>query len=178
MKRNELIMLSRALAFAARKHRDQRRKDISASPYINHPIALMDVLVSEGGVERVEILCAALLHDTLEDTETTTEELQEMFGETVTRIVMEVTDDITLPKLERKQAQIAHASHLSPAAKAVKLADKISNLRDVEHSPPAGWSLARRQQYYDWAKAVIDALRGEHPELEAVFDRQYQNRPA
>lgn len=177
MNETELKILTKALAFAAHKHRDQRRKDPSASPYINHPIALVDILVNEGGINQFEVLCGAILHDTVEDTETTEKELREAFGEDISRIVMEVTDDKSLEKHERKRAQVKHSPHLSTEAKAVKLADKISNLRDVEHSPPSDWPLERRQQYFDWAKEVIDGLRREHPELEAIFDRQYRNRP-
>jgi GTP diphosphokinase / guanosine-3',5'-bis(diphosphate) 3'-diphosphatase len=172
-----LPLLTRALVFAAHKHRDQRRKDPGASPYINHPIGLADVLVNEGGVTQTEILCAALLHDTVEDTKTSPEELSELFGAVISHIVMEVTDDKNLPKKVRKRVQIEHAGSLSREAKAVKLADKICNLRDVEQAAPPDWSLARRQEYYDWAKEVVDGLRGEFPLLEAVFDRQYQRRP-
>src|SRR5574341_149609 len=162
----ELALLLKALAFAAHKHRDQRRKDPEASPYINHPIALADVLVNEGGVRDVEVLCAALLHDTVEDTATTSEELERAFGPRIARIVAEVTDDKTLSKSERKRLQIEHAAALSPEAKLVKLADKICNLRDVAERPPATWDLARRREYFDWAKQVIDRLRGAHRGLE------------
>jgi GTP diphosphokinase / guanosine-3',5'-bis(diphosphate) 3'-diphosphatase len=177
MDEKDLSMLVKALAFSAHKHKDQRRRDSAASPYINHPIALVDVLVNEGGVTDIDTICGALLHDTVEDTETTEDELVSAFGEVIASIVMEVTDDQSLVKHERKQAQIDHAPHLSGQAKAVKLADKISNLRDVETNPPSGWSLARRQAYFDWAKQVIDGLRGEHATLEGVFDRQYAKRP-
>ena len=173
----DLSLLLRALAFAAHKHRDQRRKDVAASPYINHPIALADVLVNEGGVEEIEVLCAALLHDTIEDTDTTRDEVAGAFGERVAAIVAEVTDDKTLAKAERKEAQVEHAAHISREAKLVKLADKICNLRDVVAHPPAGWSLERRREYFDWAKRVVDRLRGAHPGLEAVFDAAHARRP-
>ena len=174
--KNELARLLKALAFAAHKHRDQRRKDPAASPYINHPIALADVLVNEGGVTDIEVLCAALLHDTLEDTATTLHELEEAFGPRVARIVAEVTDDQDLTKAERKRLQIEHAALLSPEAKLVKLADKICNLRDVAERPPASWDLARRREYFDWAKRVVDGLRGAHSRLEAAFDAAYAMR--
>lgn len=173
----ELGLILRALAFAAHKHKDQRRKDVGASPYINHPIALANILCNEGGITDPHVLCAALLHDTVEDTETTPEELAEDFGEAIRNIVMEVTDDKTLPKAERKRLQIEHAAHASPSAKLVKLADKISNLRDVADTPPADWDLERKQKYFDWAKKVVDQVRGVHPELEAVFDSTYARRP-
>ena len=174
---SELALLLKALAFAAHKHRDQRRKDADASPYINHPIALADVLVNEGGVSDVEVVCAALLHDTVEDTATTPQELVDAFGPRIARIVAEVTDDQRLPKAERKRLQIEHAPHISREAKLVKLADKLCNLRDVAERPPAGWSLERRQEYFDWARRVIDGLRGTHARLEAAFDAAYAGRP-
>lgn len=174
--KSELALLLKALAFAAHKHRDQRRKDADASPYINHPIALADVLVNEGGVSDVEVLCAALLHDTVEDTATTPQELEEIFGPRIARIVAEVTDDQGLSKSERKRLQVEHATRLSPEAKLVKLADKICNLRDVAERPPASWDLARRREYFDWAKRVVDGLRGTHPRLEAAFDAAYSMR--
>ena len=166
-----------ALAFAADKHRAQRRKDKEASPYINHPIALADVLVNEGGIDDMVVLSAAVLHDTIEDTETTYEELQRRFGKEVADVVLEVTDDKSLPKAERKKRQETHAPHLSQRAKLVKLADKICNLRDIVTNPPADWPLERKQEYYEWAKRVIDGLRGAHAGLEQIFDREYARKP-
>ncbi|MEW8585487.1 MAG: HD domain-containing protein [Candidatus Thiodiazotropha sp.] len=173
----ELKQLIKTLAFATQKHRHQRRKDIEASPYINHPITLVDILVNEGDVTDPETLIAALLHDTIEDTDTTVEEIEAEFGLTVADLVMEVTDDGSLPKLERKALQIKHAPELSYQARLVKLADKIANLRDIDKSPPAGWSLDRMQGYFDWAKEVIDGLRGTHSTLESIFDEVYAKRP-
>ncbi|MFQ5487290.1 MAG: HD domain-containing protein [Gammaproteobacteria bacterium] len=173
----DLALIFRALAFAAHKHRDQRRKDPQASPYINHPIALAHVLCNECEVHDVETLCAAILHDTIEDTETTAGELSRAFGEAICRIVLEVSDDKQLTGEERKRRQVETAAAVSDKAKLVKLADKICNLRDIAISPPVGWSLARRQCYFDWAKAVIDRMRGIHPCLEAVFDDAYRQRP-
>ena len=173
---SDLKLLLKALEFAAHKHRDQRRKDAGASPYINHPIALADLLVNEGGISDVEVLCAALLHDTLEDTDTRHEELADAFGSRVARIVAEVTDDKSLKPEERKRLQVEHAAHLTLEARLVKLADKICNLRDVAERPPAAWDLARRREYFDWAKQVVDGLRGAHPRLEAAFDAAYGMR--
>ena len=172
-----LALLLKALAFAAHKHRDQRRKDAEASPYINHPIALADVLVNEGGICDPEILSAALLHDTVEDTDTTPQELLDAFGPRIARIVAEVTDDKNLAKAERKRLQVEHAAGISAEAKLVKLADKICNLRDVALRPPSGWGLERRCEYFDWAKSVVDRLRGAHAGLEAAFDAAYARRP-
>lgn len=166
-----------AIAFAAHKHRNQRRKDADASPYINHPIALARVLAVEAGVRDAATLLAAVLHDTVEDTATTTDELRERFGPVVAGVVAEVTDDKSLPKARRKQLQIEHAPQLSRRAKLVKLADKICNLRDVADAPPADWPLARRREYFDWARAVVDGLRGTHQQLERLFDAAYARRP-
>ena len=171
-------LLIDALAFAAAKHRNQRRKDVDASPYINHPIALARVLSVEAGIHDETVIAAALLHDTIEDTETTYDELLARFGPAVASIVAEVTDDKNLAKAERKALQVAHAPHMSQGAKWVKLADKTCNLRDVASAPPAGWPLRRRQAYFDWAKAVIDGVRGTHPQLEALFDTAYAARPS
>jgi guanosine-3',5'-bis(diphosphate) 3'-pyrophosphohydrolase len=169
----DMATVFRALAFAAAKHRDQRRKDQEASPYINHPIALADVLLNEAAVEDLDVLCAAVLHDTVEDTDTTHAELEETFGARIAGIVGEVTDDRSLPKAERKRLQVEHAAHISDEAKLVKLADKICNVRDLVRSPPAGWSTERRREYLDWARSVVDALRGTHLGLEARFDEAY-----
>jgi len=139
-------LLVDALAFAAYKHRLQRRKDPEASPYINHPIALAHVLTDEAGMTNARLLAAAILHDTIEDTETTYEELRERFGKTIAGVVREVSDDTTLPKAERKRLQIEHAEQLSRRARLVKLADKICNVRDVAANAPHDWPLARRRE--------------------------------
>ena len=175
---DDIHRLIRAIDFAAAKHRNQRRKDEEASPYINHPIALTRVLKVEAGVADITVLCAAVLHDTIEDTETTKEELEREFGPVIARVVDEVTDDKNLEKPERKRLQVEHAAHISHEAKLVKLADKICNLRDMIDAPPARWNLQRRQEYFDWAKAVVDRLRGAHPKLEALFDAAYARKPA
>ena len=172
-----LKLIFDALHFAADKHRDQRRKNAEASPYINHPIALARILVAEGGVTDPIVLCAALLHDTVEDTTTEPQDIEWQFGAEICAVVVEVTDDKALPKAERKRLQIEHSPALSERAKLVKLADKICNLRDVAESPPVGWPLERRQEYFDWALAVVDGLRGASPRLEAAFDRAYALRP-
>ena len=166
----------RAAAFAAAKHRNQRRKDEEASPYINHPVQVAHILVQEN-IEDPEVLAAALLHDTIEDTNTSLEELEIVFGYEIAGVVNECTDNKKLNKLERKQAQIDHAAHISHKAKLVKLADKIANVNDINDAPPAGWSLERKPEYFDWAKKVVDQMRGAHPALEARFDAEYSKRP-
>jgi guanosine-3',5'-bis(diphosphate) 3'-pyrophosphohydrolase len=174
---NGIELVLDALNFAASKHRDQRRKDAQASPYINHPIQLARVLSVEGKITDEQVLAAAILHDTIEDTETTAEELRQQFGITVASIVEEVTDDKSLPKHERKQLQIDHAPQISRRAKLVRLADKICNVRDMLDSPPADWLLKRRLEYFDWSKQVVDGVRGVSPALEAIFDELYARRP-
>jgi guanosine-3',5'-bis(diphosphate) 3'-pyrophosphohydrolase len=175
--REAFVDFVRALAFASRKHSQQRRKDADASPYINHPIALVSILAVEAGINDRDTLCAALLHDTIEDTDTSVEELAEAFGGPVAALVREVTDDKRLPKPERKSRQVEHAANLSPKARSVKLADKIANLRDVADRPPVNWPLARRQEYFDWAKMVVDQIRDASPELLSLFKAIYGRRP-
>ena len=170
----ELVL--QAAAFAAEKHRNGRRKDVEASPYINHPIQLAYILV-QADIEDPIVLAAALLHDTIEDTNTTHDEIEIVFGHEVANIVVECSDDKTLDKLERKQAQVDRASKISARAKLVKLADKIANVSDIDGAPPAGWSLERKREYFDWAKRVVDQMRGVHPKLEARFDAEYLKRP-
>lgn len=167
---SESVKLLGALRFAARKHSRQRRKDSDASPYINHPIAVTEILARVGGVTDVTMLQAAVLHDTIEDTETTVKELDEQFGPQVRRLVEEMTDDKSLPKQERKRLQIEHAPHLSAAAKQIKLADKISNLGDISPSQPADWPLQRKLDYLDWAEKVVAGCRGCNARLEQYFE--------
>jgi GTP diphosphokinase / guanosine-3',5'-bis(diphosphate) 3'-diphosphatase len=166
-----------AVMFAADKHRNQRRKDAEASPYINHPIALAHLLATTGDIDDIAVLQAAVLHDTIEDTETTEAELRARFGDEVTGIVLEVTDDKALPKQRRKELQVEHAPHKSAGAALVKLADKTCNLRDIANAPPADWPLSRRQEYFDWAKRVVGALPAVNDELRAAFDTAYAQRP-
>jgi guanosine-3',5'-bis(diphosphate) 3'-pyrophosphohydrolase len=164
-------LLLKTILFAAQKHREQRRKDIHQSAYINHPIQVAELLWRLGGVRNPDVIQAALLHDTLEDTDATMDELTREFGQVIAKIVLEVTDDKSKPKAVRKQLQIDHAPFLSSEAKLVKLADKICNVRDVVEDPPADWPESRRKDYLDWAKAVVDGLHGVHPGLEQEFDR-------
>lgn len=165
----DLRFLLRAAEFAARKHRDQRRKDPDASPYINHPVTVARLLADIGGVSDVEVLAAALLHDTIEDTNTTGDELEAEFGRRVRELVEAVTDDRSLSKSERKRLQVEHAAHLDPDAAVIKVADKIANIRDVAQHPPAGWDQSRRTEYLDWAESVVNACPACNPSLLATF---------
>ena len=174
---NEIAALLDAIMFAAEKHRMQRRKDADASPYINHPLALARLLAVDCGINDLDVLRAAVLHDTVEDTETTIDELSARFGPTVAGIVQEVTDDTALPAHERKALQIEHAAHKSTSAALVKLADKTCNLRDLAKAPPQGWPLKRRQDYFDWARLVVDGLPAVSPLLRQAFDNAFAARP-
>ena len=171
MNESNTAAILKALHFAANKHRDQRRKDVEASPYINHPIEVAELLAREGGVNDPVTLQAAILHDTIEDTNTTREELDEAFGPEVRRVVEEVTDDKSLPKAARKRLQIEHAPHLSDRARQIKIADKISNVLGVSLSPPANWSLERKQEYLDWTEQVVEGCRGANPALEKFYEQ-------
>src|SRR5215218_8175777 len=159
-----------ALHFAADKHRDQRRKDEGASPYINHPIEVAELIARVGGVRDLVTLQGAILHDTIEDTNTTPQELEAAFGAEVRKVVQEVTDDTTLPKADRKRLQIEHSPHLSLPAKHIKLGDKIANVRSVVETPPSKWPLSRRKEYLDWTEQVIAGLRGTNAPLENYYD--------
>lgn len=170
---NDISRLLAAISFAAERHKDQRRKDVDASPYINHPLSLARLLAVDGGITDVEVLIAAVLHDTLEDTQTSEEELRTNFGDRVTDIVLEVTDDKKLSKARRKELQVENASHKSPEAALVKLADKTCNLRDVASAPPANWTVERRSAYFEWAKQVVDALPPVNSVLRSRFDAAY-----
>lgn len=174
-----------ALQFAAAAHREQRRKD-RITPYINHPIELVWVLSVESGVDDADVLVAAALHDYLEDCcgrpgqpslEQGRHQLRRRFGERVLACVEALNDDKSLEKDERKRLQVEHAATLGPDARLVKLADKVANLRDIIASPPDGWSIERKRDYFEWCKAVVDRIRGTHPRLEALFDEVYALKP-
>ncbi|NXC29427.1 MESH1 pyrophosphohydrolase, partial [Campylorhamphus procurvoides] len=147
---SDVARLLEAADFAARKHKGQRRKDPEGTPYINHPI--------------------------VEDTDTTFSEIEERFGAEVRAVVEEVTDDKTLPKMERKRLQVERAPGCSPRAKLVKLADKLYNLRDLNRCTPQGWSEERVQEYFRWAALVVAGLRGTSPGLEGALRSLFRER--
>jgi guanosine-3',5'-bis(diphosphate) 3'-pyrophosphohydrolase len=164
--------LLEAVRFAADKHRNQRRKDSERSPYINHPIEVVQLLWEVGGVRDVDVLLAAILHDTIEDTDTRPEEISDRFGEDVLSYVLEVTDDKSLPKSERKRLQIVNTPHKSYGAKLIKLADKSCNVRNLITMPPKDWSLERKQEYLLWGEKVVAGLRGTNAALEEYYDHE------
>lgn len=168
---NESIgLIFKALRFSAEKHTDQRRKDAKSSPYINHPIQVVETLWTIGGVRDVTLLLASILHDTIEDTGTRPEEIRTQFGEDVLALVLEVTDDKSLPKQVRKQLQVETAPHKTRNAKLLKLADKICNVYDMITSPPSDWSLERKQEYLLWTEKVVAGLRGVNEKMEHYYD--------
>jgi len=165
-------LLMNAMRFAADKHRNQRRKDKDKTPYINHPIEVVQLLWEVGGVRDVNVLLAAILHDAIEDTDTRPEEISDRFGEEVLSLVLEVTDDKNLPKQRRKRLQIEHAPHISFGAKLIKLSDKSCNIRNLITMPPKNWTLKRLQEYLLWAEKVVAGLRGTNAPLEEYFDHE------
>lgn len=165
-------LLLKAYRFSAEKHSKQRRKDSAKTPYINHPIEVVQLLWEVGGVRDSNVLTAAILHDTIEDTDTRAEEISRLFGGEVLSLVMEVTDDKSLSKEERKRMQIVEAPHKSYGAKLIKLADKACNVRNLVTMPPQDWSLKRKQEYLLWGEKVVAGLRGTNAALEEYYDHE------
>jgi len=170
--------LLKALQFAADKHKGQFRKGINRIPFINHPIAVTNILVNNGESENIELLQAAILHDTIEDTNTSATELVENFGEVVCNIVVECTDDKNLSSKVRKQAQIDCVSKASANAKKLKLADKIANIKDIVADPPIGWDIKRRLNYINWANQVCCQITGANENLETLFKKEFDKAKA
>jgi (p)ppGpp synthase/HD superfamily hydrolase len=163
-----------AALFAARKHAGQKRKGADGEPYINHLIEVAQLVSMAIPEPDANLVMAALLHDTIEDTGVTAVELVERFGQDVADLVVEMTDDESLPKAERKRLQVERAPTLPVRAQIIKLADKISNLRSILTNAPAGWDYERKRQYFDWGKRVVDALSSPNPILKAEFERTYR----
>jgi (p)ppGpp synthase/HD superfamily hydrolase len=173
--------LLRAALFAARVHATHRRKGANAEPYVNHVLEVAQILADHAAPE--EAVIAGLLHDTVEDSDEdpdpiTHDRLVAEFGAEVAAIVAEATDDKSLPKETRKALQVKHAPRKSEAAKMLKLADKVSNLRAIATSPPASWDHARRVEYVGWAGRVAAGLKGANPALDALFEATYRDAMA
>jgi guanosine-3',5'-bis(diphosphate) 3'-pyrophosphohydrolase len=165
-----------AIEFAANQHTGQRRKGSLGSPYINHPIKVVSLLLKYEEYNS-DLLSAAALHDVVEDTAQGEEEkqrlirsIEEVFGSKVLQIVREVTDDKNLPFHERKEKQIENTPSLSEEAKKIKIADKICNIQDIIEDPPTGWSKERKNTYLDWAGKVIEGAKGVNEQLENYFE--------
>jgi len=169
---NENQTILSAARYAAEKHAGQKRKGAAGEPYVNHVIEVAHLVST--ATDDVNVIVAALLHDVIEDTDVTAEEMSKHFGQDVTDLVVEMTDDKLLPKKERKRLQIEQAPHMSVRAQMIKLADKISNLQSILSSPPANWDYERKRQYFEWGKQVVDALSSPNPFLKAEFNRIYQ----
>ena len=167
---NAVSLIVAAADFAARRHAGQRRKGVAGEPYVNHLLEVAALLAEATGGRDAELVAAALLHDTLEDTATEYEELAALFGRDIAALVAEVTDDKSLPKAERKRRQIESAPAASERAKLLKIADKTSNVRALVVSPPTNWDVARVADYIDWAEKVVAGCRGLNPALERAFD--------
>lgn len=170
-----IVQFAKALDFAARKHVNQRRKGEAREPYLNHLAEVAQLIAEATGNIDPNLVIAGLLHDTIEDTPTTHDELVAQFGADIADLVREVTDNKTLSKAERKQLQIEHAPHLSSRAKMIKTADLTSNLRSIMESPPQAWDETRKRKYFEWAAKVIAGCRGCNPYLENAFDQAYAN---
>ena len=163
-----------AACFAAEKHAQQKRKGAAGEPYFNHLLEVAELVAASSDRLDVELLMAAFLHDTVEDTGVTLQDLQQRFGNDVAALVAEVTDDKSLPKETRKQLQVQNAPKKSERAQTLKLADKISNLRSILASPPAGWDRERKRQYFEWARQVVYGLANPNPYLKTQFDKAYE----
>lgn len=167
-------LLIRAAYFAGEKHRMQRRGDVEKTPYINHPLELAAILTEEAGVSDVTILCGALLHDTLEDTETTFDELKQFFGIEIASLVLEVSNDMSLSSIERRIYESRKVAELSNSAKIIKLADKLANIRDVSTMPPVGWTKEKKKEYFDFALIIADKAKESCPKLFQTFSQDYK----
>lgn len=167
------IRLMESVEFAAIKHQMQRRKGYLKIPYINHPIKVTNVLIA-CGVTDVDLLTAAILHDTLEDTDTSFDEIKVKFGGNVAQIVLEVTDDMSLPEKVRKELQVTKAPSLSNHAQLIKIADKICNMNDLIDYP-INWSNSRKLRYVVWSKRVFDGCKGGNELLDNLFVKTYEN---
>jgi (p)ppGpp synthase/HD superfamily hydrolase len=169
--RDGILLVTRAAEFAARRHVGQTRKGAAREPYVNHLAEVASLLAATAEAPDADLVAAGWLHDTVEDTGTSREEIEQLFGRRVAELVAEVTDDKSLPKAERKRLQVEQAPHKSPGARTLKIADKISNLHSLVASPPDDWSSERVANYIDWAKEVVAGCRGVNAALDALFDR-------
>lgn len=169
---HEIQTILSAAHYAAEKHVDQRRK--GGEPYLNHLVEVAYLVSSALSDSDANVVAAAFLHDTIEDTGVTAAELTERFGRDVTDLVLEVTDDKSLAHEVRKRLQIEHAPKLPVRAQVIKLADKISNLCSILSSPPPDWDYERKKQYFEWGSRVVDGLSAPNTILKEEFEKTYQ----
>lgn len=163
----------KALQYASIKHKGQIRKGRDRAAYINHPIAVANTIINVGKIEDENTIIAALLHDVIEDTDTTEQDISEAFNSEIAQIVLEVSDDKHLSIEERKALQIKNAPHLSDEAKIIRVADKICNIRDVIDFPPITWNKKRKIIYLNWTRNIVDQIRNTNISLETLFDKYY-----
>ena len=156
-----------ALSIAASFHQNQRRKGSRGAPYINHLIDVADILATTAKVKDIDLLIAAVLHDLLEDTSATIDDI-EVFGSRGILLVQSVTDDKSLPKEERKRLQIEHMREAAAETKLIKLADHCSNIVSL----PDDWSLERKNQFLDGSERVAIHCFG----VSTALDREYRER--
>lgn len=166
---SNLQLLFKALNYAAEQHKAQRRKGDDSVPYINHPIKVTTILTQFVSTPSDELIAASLLHDVVEDTDATIDDIKNMFGPVIASIVQEVTDDKSLPKIESKQKQIDNAPHLSINAKLIRICDKIANVRDICGENIPDWDYKTKIEYINWAEEVVKGLGKFHDELEFTF---------
>lgn len=171
-------LLIDAINYAAIQHRYQKRKDSDKTPYINHPIGVMNILANECNIHDNNVLIAAVLHDTIEDTDTTYNDIVTRYGKYIADIVQQCTDDKSLPASQRKIQQIEHAKHneLSYQAKLVKLADKLYNLRDIIRAASPTWNINRIQGYMIWAKQVTQYIDNANDVLRNALNKVYKSK--
>ena len=176
----EIYRILQAAEFAAERHQKQNRRNVEKTPYIVHPLRVARHLLMIGHIYDADILMSALLHDTIEDTETSLDEIGRHFGYRVQNLVQEVSDDKTLPKEERKHQQIQNAPKKSLQAALIVLADKLSNLADLMENPPLEWNTERISNYFLWAQEVVKHLPQVNPFLlnavEEVIETYWQHQ--
>jgi guanosine-3',5'-bis(diphosphate) 3'-pyrophosphohydrolase len=168
-------LVSEAAELAARRHNGQLRKGRGEEPYINHLAEVANMLSAVTNGEDTELVAAGWLHDTIEDSETTHDELAQRFGLRVAGLVVECTDDMSLPKSERRQRQITDAPKKSASAKLIKIADKVSNIRARIFANPSKAQLEELADYLAWAQQVVGGCRGGNAMLDALFDEAVGN---
>lgn len=173
-----LRLVSEAAELAARRHAGQQRKGRGQEPYINHLAEVANLLSVASAGEDAELIAAGWLHDTIEDTDTTRDELAQRFGLRVAGLVEEVTDDMALAKSERRRLQVVEAPTKSAGAKQIKIADKISNIRARIFAEPDAEQQLDLTDYLDWAGQVVAGCRGVNAQLDALFDETVANARA
>lgn len=161
--------LLEAIFFVAQRHSTQRRKGPGGQPYVNHLIEAATLLATVGGVTDVEVLMAAVLHDVLEDTPTTREEVLALFGARVLLLVESLTDDKALPRAERREQVLAHLPHADDATKVVKLADLCSNVMTL----PSDWAPEHAREYLRWARRAAELCASSNPALDQLFRERW-----